>query len=38
MGPVSMLLLPNKLTEAQIAKIEADFLMISMEAVKNYHY
>jgi len=38
MGSVSMLLLLNKLTQAQLAKIEADLLMISMEVVKSEIY
>jgi hypothetical protein len=35
MGPISMLLLPNKLTQAQLARIEADLLIISIEVVKS---
>ena len=35
MGPVSILLLPNKLTQAQLAKIEADLLIISIKVVKS---
>jgi hypothetical protein len=31
MGPISMLLLPNKLTQAQLARIEADLLIISID-------